>query len=139
MRAFSNFSFVVLAFVLAACSTPPRVAQNKSVQVQGKKLEFGGSFDADNNRLRITINGEPRLQGDFSRFSPTLNLSTPFDDLVVSAECYFGSILNKGPGGGLSRRIVARSVQGGLGKSDDICDLLVGGKKIETLLFSLPS
>lgn len=134
MRFSLNFSVCVLASALAACSTtPPRVAQNKSVQVQGKKLEFGGTYEPKPKQLRITINGDPVLQGSFSRFSPTLKINTTIDGLDVSANCYFGSILSNNTGfvGG----IVANSVQGGLGKSADSCEMLVGDKKVETLFF----
>ena len=129
-------SLALLALALAACSsTPLRVAQNKSVQLQGKKLEFGGTYDEDQKLLRIVINGDPMLQGSFSRYSPNLKLNTKLDGLDVSASCYFGSILSKSGAGGIAGRIVANSVQGGLGKSADSCEMLVGDKKVETLFF----
>lgn len=126
---------LVLASTLAACSTPPRQAQAKTVQIQGKKLEFGGTYDERNKALRITINGDPMLQGSFSSFSPTLKLNTKVDALEVSADCYFGSILSKTGVAGFAGKIVANSVQGALGKSADSCELLVGDKKVETLFF----
>jgi hypothetical protein len=52
---------------------------------------------------------------------------------LISADCYFGSVLNKSvPGIG---GIVASAVQGGLGKGADKCDMSVGGKVVEALYF----
>jgi len=123
---------IVCAGLLAACSTAPRVAQKKSVEVAGHKFEFGGEYDTRQRSLTLSVNADPAMSGKFPPYTPTLHLSTKYQGLDVEASCYFGSVLG-GKSGVLG--IVASSVQGGLGKSADKCDVLVQGKVVEALYF----
>ena len=123
---------VVCASLLGACTTAPRIAQKKSVEVAGKKFEFGGEYDTRQRALTLSVNADSAMSGKFPPYTPTLHLSTQYQGMEVSASCYFGSVLG-GKAGVLG--IVAGSVQGGLGKSADKCDVLVGGKVVEALYF----
>jgi hypothetical protein len=124
--------FIVISTLSGCAST--KVAQNKSVEVSGKKLEFGGEFETRGKSLTLKVNGDPVLAGSFPPYTPTLRLNAKYKDMDISADCYFGSILNNAPGIGIGR-IVASAVQGGLGKGADKCDMLVGGKVVEALYF----
>jgi hypothetical protein len=118
-------------FAITACASA-KLAQSKSVDVGGQKLDFAGSFQKSTSNLSITINGDAALVGRFPPYTPTLNLSTKYRDLDVRAECYFASILGdkRGVAG-----IVASAVQSAHGKTSDSCALSISGKVLETLYF----
>ena len=124
---------VIAASLLSACAaTPPKVAQNKVVEVAGQKFDFGGVYETRNKRLSLSINGDPVMAGSFPPYTPTLRLKTPYKGMDFSATCYFGSVLSA-QGGMVG--IVSGAVQAARGKSADKCDMLVGDKVVETLYF----
>jgi len=132
MKRYACITLGVVAAVLAGCAAAPRVAQKKSVEVGGQKLEFGGQYAPHGKSLTLTINGDPVLAGTFPPYTPTLRLNAKYQGLDVSADCYFGSVLG-GKSGAVG--IVAGAVQGAKGKGADKCDMLVGGKVMEALYF----
>ncbi|AKJ31659.1 hypothetical protein [Caldimonas brevitalea] len=132
---FSSIAVVVCLAAAAALSAgcaSSRIAQNKTVQVAGQKLEFGGVYDPRGNELSLSVNGDPVMRGSFPPYTPTLNLNAQYRGLDVRAECYFGSVL--GSKGGVVG-IVAGAVQSAHSKAGDKCDLHVGGKVVESLYF----
>jgi hypothetical protein len=118
--------------LISGCATPPRVAQNKAVDVSGKKLDFGGSYAPDAKELTLTVNGDPIMRGRFPPYTTNLHLNGKYQDLDINASCSFGSVLSSM--GGLTGKI-AGAVQAGIGKGGDKCDLAVNGKPAETLFF----
>jgi hypothetical protein len=123
----------VSAFALiSGCATQPRVAQNKAVDVGGKKLDFGGSYAPDAKELTLTVNGDPIMRGRFPPYTTNLHLNGKYQSLDINASCSFGSVLSSM--GGLTGKI-AGAVQAGIGKGGDKCDLAVNGKPAETLFF----
>ena len=71
------------------------------------------------------------MRGSFPPYTPTLRLNATYKNQPFSASCYFGTIL----GGGIGKRgIIASSVQGGLGKGGDKCDI-TAGSATEALYF----
>ena len=123
----------VSAFALVSgCATPPRVAQNKAVDVSGKKLDFGGVYAPDAKELTLTINGDPVMRGRFPPYTTNLHLNGKYQNLDINASCSFGSVLSSM--GGLTGKI-AGAVQAGIGKGGDKCDLAVNGKAADTLYF----
>lgn len=118
--------------LVSGCATPPRVAQNKAVDMSGKKLDFGGSYAPDRKELTLTVNGDPIMRGSFPPFTPSLHLKGKYQNLDITASCSFGSVLSSK--GGLAGKI-AGAVQAGIGKGGDKCDLAVNGKPVETLYF----
>ncbi|MEW6707797.1 MAG: hypothetical protein AB1430_23375 [Pseudomonadota bacterium] len=132
MKRIASVAFLFAAAALAGCANPVKVAQKKSVEAEGQKLEFGGEYNARGKSLSLTINGDPVLAGTFPPYTPTLRLNGKYQGMDVSADCYFGSVL--GQKGGVVG-IVAGAVQGATGKGADKCDMLVGGKVLEALYF----
>lgn len=132
----TNFSRIALAFaataLLTACSTPPRQAQEKQVNIEGKSFRFGGSYDDKANVLKLTINGEPNMQGRFPPFTPTQNFNTTYQDVSFFVHCYFGSVLTK-PGGALG--IVAGAIQSAKSVSSDKCEIQYNDIVKDTLYF----
>lgn len=120
------------ALVSGCAATPPRVAQNKAVDVNGKKLDFGGSYAPDAKELTLTINGDPVMRGSFPPYTTNLHLNSKYQGLDINASCSFGTVISSM--GGLTGKI-AGAVQAGIGKGGDKCDLAVNGKKTETLYF----
>ena len=113
---------------LAGCASATRVAQMKTIEAGGEKFELGGRYTPPANELILTINGDPVMRGSFPPYTPTLRLNATYKNKDFTASCYFGTIL----GGGFGKRaIIASSVQGGLGKGGDKCDIAVGGKSEE--------
>jgi hypothetical protein len=125
-------AILIGAIGVAGCSTPPKIAQNKSVQAEGQKLDFGGKFDVKPPDLTITVNGDPVLTGRFPPFTPTQNLTGEYKGLKIGASCYFASVLSSK--GGLVG-IIGGAVQSGQGKTGDKCDMTVNGKPTESLYF----
>ena len=122
---------VTAATLLAGCAST-KIAQKKTVEVAGRKLEFGGTYEPRGSRLSLTINGDPVMNGNFPPFTPTMNLNSQYGGLPVRAECYFGSVLGN-KGGVLG--IVAGAVQSANERAADKCDLQVNGKTVESLYF----
>ena len=120
----------VASAVLIGCASP-RVAQNKTVESAGQKFDLGGTYEPRGNDLTLTINGDPVLRGSFPPYTPTLRLNGNYKNQVVSASCYFVTML--GGRGGITG-IVAGSIQGAKGKSGDKCDITVGSAT-ESLFF----
>jgi hypothetical protein len=131
-HAWTALAFALATATLAGCAASSKVAQKKSVDVGGQKLEFGGEYVPRDKALKLTINGDPVLAGQFPPYTPTLRLNAKYQGMDVSADCYFGSVLADKPG---AFGIVAGAVQGSKGKGADKCDLLVGGKVMEALYF----
>jgi hypothetical protein len=128
-------SFIATALavtLLAGCAAPPKVAQKKTVDVAGQKLEFGGTYDQRRNALSLSVNGDPVMNGSFPPFTPTLGMNAQYKGLPVRAECYFGSVL--GSKGGVFG-IVAGAVQSANERAGDKCDMQVNGKTVESLYF----
>lgn len=108
---------------LVGCASTTRVAQMKTLEAGGQKFELGGTYTPTANELILTINGDPVMRGSFPPYTPTLRLNATYKNQTFAASCYFGTIL----GGGFGKRsIIASSVQGGLGKGGDKCDITVG-------------
>jgi hypothetical protein len=118
--------------VLCGCAAPVKTAQNKSVEVEGQKLDFGGTYLPRDRELTLTVNGDPVLRGRFPPYTPTQKLTGTYKNLPIAGDCYFGSVL--GTSGGITG-IVAGAVQGTRGKSADKCDISVNGKPVESLYF----
>ncbi len=128
-------TFLVIASLataaLVGCASP-KTAQNKTVQVAGQKLEFGGVYDPRGKKLSLSINGDPVMNGSFPPFTPTLNMNAQYRGLAVRSECYFGSVLSD-KGGVIG--IVSGAVQSAHDKAGDKCDMQVDGKVVESLYF----
>lgn len=132
MRRSLSLCAALAAAFLAGCATPPKVAQNKTVEVAGQKLVFGGTYDTARTALTLTVNGDPVMNGTFPPYTPTLNLNAEYHGLQLRSECYFGSVL--GSRGGVMG-IVAGAVQAAHNKAGDKCDMQVNGKTMESLYF----
>jgi hypothetical protein len=123
----------ISAFALfSGCATPPRVAQNKAVEISGKKLDFGGSYAPDGKELTLTVNGDPIMRGRFPPYTTNLHLNGKYQNLDINASCSFGTVLSSM--GGMTG-MIAGAVQAGIGKGGDKCDLSVNDKPAETLFF----
>ncbi len=117
--------------LLAGCASP-KIAQKKSVDIAGQKLEFGGVYEPRGTNLTISVNGDPVMSGSFPPFTPVQNLNANYKGLTVRAECYFGSVLG-GKSGVIG--IVAGAVQSANERAGDRCNMLVDGKVVESLYF----
>ena len=124
------FVLFAVATTLVGCAST-RVAQNKTVEVDGQRFELGGIYDPNSYGLTLIINGEPVLRGTFSSYVPFLLLSNKYQGQEVTARCYFGTILSSKGG---TTGAIAGSIQGAIGKSGDQCDVTVGRTQ-ETLFF----
>lgn len=113
--------FVASATLVGCAST--RVAQNKTVEVQGQKFELGGTYFPNSYDLTLTVNGDPVLRGTFAPYLPFLLLSNKYHGQAITARCYFGTILSSQGG---TTGAIASSIQGAIGKSGDQCDITVG-------------
>ena len=122
--------FVLFVTTLTGCAAT-RVAQNKTVEVEGQKFELGGIYDPNNYGLTLIINSEPVLRGTFSPYVPFLLLSSKYQGQSITARCYFGTILSTKGG---TTGAIAGSIQGAIGKSGDQCDIKVGSVS-EALFF----
>jgi hypothetical protein len=121
--------FVVSTALVGCAST--RVAQTKTVDVQGQRFELGGTYDPNSYDLTLSINGEPVLRGTFSPYVPFLLLSNRYQGQEITARCYFGTILSSKGG---TTGAIAGSIQGAIGKSGDQCDITIGSAS-EALYF----
>ncbi|WP_278403403.1 hypothetical protein [Pseudoalteromonas ruthenica] len=133
MKQLVVVSTVVAAALLSGCkSTPPRVAQDKTVSVNGTDYVFGGVYNVDKNKLELSINGDPAMKGSFPPYTPTLNMSTKYKGEEFSSYCYFGSVLQE-QGGAFGA--IAGVIQGSNNKSGDKCEIKVAGEIKEHLYF----
>lgn len=132
MRLPLTVTAVVMATILLAGCASPKIAQKKTVDVAGQKLEFGGIYEPRGNNLSISVNGDPVMSGSFPPFTPAQNLNANYKGLTVRAECYFGSVLG-GKSGVIG--IVAGAVQSAKERAGDRCNMLVDGKVVESLYF----
>lgn len=128
----TSLILIILAAALLIGCASPKIAQKKTVEVAGQKLEFGGVYEPRGNKLSISVNGDPVMSGSFPPFTPTLSLNAKYKGLAVRAECYFGSVLG-GKRGVIG--IVAGAVQSANDRAGDKCDLQVDGKLVESLYF----
>lgn len=129
------FILLFSSVLLVACkSTPvkPNTAQVKTVEVDGKTLEFGGEYWVKKNNLILFVNGDPVMRGTFSSYTPTLNLKTNYEGLEISAYCYFSSILGSERG---AFGMIAGAVQNSRGKAGDKCEMKIKGETVENLYF----
>lgn len=120
-------SMLVIASVIG-CATKNRVAQVKTIEAGGQKFDLGGTYNPTANELVLTIDGDPVMRGSFPRYTPTLRLNANYKNQTFSASCYFGSVLS---GGRDKIGIIAGTVQGGLGKGGDKCEIATGSAKEE--------
>lgn len=121
------------AALVAGCSTPgPRVAQKKAVDIAGKRFEVDGEYLERNYALTIRVNGDPVMSGRFPPYTATMKLNARYQGVDFTADCYFASVLGN-RGGRLG--IVAGIVQNNVGKAGDKCEVLAGGKAVQTLYF----
>lgn len=118
--------------LMVACATPPRVAQDKSIEIDNQTLLFGGVYYVRENELVLTVNGDPLMKGRFPPFTPTQHLKAQYNGLQIAGECYFGSVLTRGNG---SMSIIAGAIQSAKDKANDKCEIHVNGKMLETLYF----
>ena len=121
--------FVVTTTLVGCAAT--RVAQNKTVEVQGQKFELGGTYYPNSYDLTLTVNGDPVLRGTFAPYLPFLLLSNKYQGQEITACCYFGTILSSQGG---TTGAIASTIQGAIGKSGDQCDITVGSAS-EALFF----
>lgn len=128
----STLATFVLVSTLMGCATAPRTAQEKTVEVDGKVLKFAGSYLEDNNKLILTVNGDPIMQGQFPPYTPTQNFSSTYQGLALRSHCYFGSVLGD-QGGAFG--VVAGIIQSTKNSSADKCELFVNDKLVDQLYF----
>jgi hypothetical protein len=121
---------LTMAAALTGCASI-RNAQPKTIEVDGQRYEFGGSYNPRGTELTVTVNGDPMLRGSFPPFTPTLRLTGKVKEAEVVAQCYFSTVLANRAG---MVGIVSGAVQSGLGKSDK-CDMTVNGKPAQELYF----
>jgi hypothetical protein len=133
MHKITVLSLAIGSCFLAACAAkPPIIAQEKTVDVHGINLVFGGSFDTKRKNISLSVNGDAIMKGTFPPYTPTQHLSGKYKDLTISSECYFGSVLSS-KGGAFGA--IAGVIQAAKSSSGDKCDMLVDGKVVESLYF----
>jgi len=132
----SLLSTLTLAVILTGCASEPepgpRIAQEKTVEVEGVVLKFNGSYHDKKNILVLTVNGDPIMQGQFPPYTPTQNLKANYKDLAVRSHCYFGSVLGNKPG---TFGAIASIIQSTKSASADKCELYVNNELVENLYF----
>ena len=131
MRVGSTLLVLFFASITLIGCAATRVAQNKTVEVEGQRFELGGTYDPSSYGLTLTVNGEPVLRGTFTPYVPFLLLSNKYRGQEITARCYFGTILSSQGG---STGAIASAIQGAIGKSGDQCDITVGSVS-EALFF----
>lgn len=133
MHKITLVSLAIGSCFLAACAAkPPIVAQDKTVDIDGVNLVFGGSFDTERKNISLSVNGDAVMKGTFPPYTPTQNLSGKYKDYKISSHCYFGSVLSSKNG---AFGIIAGVIQSAKSSSGDKCDMLVDGKLVESLYF----
>lgn len=133
MQTKLGFFIVVATILLAGCAAkPPKMAQNKTVDIEGKSYVLGGSYDERKNELELFVNGDPVMKGKFPPYTPTLNLNANYSGMDIKTYCYFGSVLGK-QGGAVG--IIAGAIQASKSKAGDKCDITLPGNVTESLYF----
>ncbi|MCG9712880.1 hypothetical protein L1D40_05885 [Shewanella insulae] len=130
----ASLSAISLALLLTACASDPgpRMALEKTVEVDGTVLKFNGSYHDKKNILILSVNGDPIMQGRFPPYTPTQNLKANYKDFAVKSHCYFGSVLGK-QGGAFGA--IAGIVQSSKSSTADKCELYVNEKLVDNLYF----
>jgi hypothetical protein len=72
------------------------------------------------------------MKGSFPPFTPTQSLESTYNDVPISAHCYFGYVLSSKKGG---FGIVASIIQSKKGVSSDKCEISIKSKQVEILYF----
>lgn len=129
-----SLSALTIAIMLTGCASDPgpRLAQEKTVEVEGTVLKFNGSYNEKKNMLIVSVNGDPIMQGRFPPYTPTQNLKANYKDLAVRSNCYFGSVLGN-QGGAFGA--IAGIVQSTKSSTADKCELYVNDKLVDNLYF----
>ncbi|WP_028764165.1 hypothetical protein [Shewanella colwelliana] len=131
---YASLSALTLAVILTGCASDPgpRIALEKTVEVDGTVLKFNGSYHDKKNILILTVNGDPIMQGRFPPYTPTQNLNANYKDFAVRSHCYFGSVLGN-QGGAFGA--IASVVQSSKSSTADKCELYVNEKLVDNLYF----
>ncbi|MDB6063434.1 MAG: hypothetical protein JWM78_3537 [Verrucomicrobiaceae bacterium] len=124
--------FAAIALLSACTSAPPREAQQKDIKIDDKSFRFGGSYNDKTNDLKLSINGEPLMQGKFPPFTPTQTFNTTYQDVPFSLHCYFGSVLGHNNG---VLGIVAGAIQAAKSSASDKCEILYKDAVKDVLYF----
>ncbi|WP_341501614.1 hypothetical protein [Gallaecimonas sp. GXIMD4217] len=134
MRKLALFAIAGSVALMGGCASTPKpvVAQEKTVEISGKSLTFGGRYFKKENQLELTVNGDPVMKGRFPPYTPTQNLKADYDGLAIAGNCYFGSVLGS-KGGKFG--VIANIIQSAKSSSGDKCEILVDGKAVENLYF----
>jgi hypothetical protein len=131
-----NSNRVILAgaafALLTACAPTIHQAQEKQINIEGKSFQFGGTYNVDEKLLKLTVNGEPLMQGRFPPFTPTQNFNTTYQDTPFFVHCYFGSVLSS-EGGAVG--LVAGVIQAAKSSSADKCEISHKDVVKDTLYF----
>lgn len=118
--------------MLAACSSPPRNAVPQNGAARGVSLRLGGTYLPTERQLTLTVNDEPAMRGTFPPYTPALNLNGDYRGTPLRAECRFSSVLSE------QRSlvgVVASGVQSAMGRTGDVCKMMVDDKLVATLNF----
>lgn len=132
MRTSAILATLVGCALLTACATKPIIAQDKTVEYDGKTLVFSGIYDTDKNKLELSVNGDPLLKGRFPPYTPTQNLKGKYQELKIEGKCYFGSVLGDKSG---AFGAVASIIQSSKSSTGDKCEMFVNNKPVENLYF----
>ncbi|GIU50630.1 hypothetical protein TUM4438_37340 [Shewanella sairae] len=132
MKLNTLLALTLVAVVAGCAAKPPRVAQEKVVDVDGVTLKFNGSFDDEKNILILSVNNDPIMQGKFPPYTPTQNLKAKYKEIDVRSHCYFGSVLGN-QGGAFGA--IAGLVQSSTSSTADKCELYVNNELVEHLYF----
>lgn len=132
MKLNTLLALILVAVVAGCAAKPPRVAQEKVVDVDGVTLKFNGSFDDKKNLLILSVNNDPIMQGKFPPFTPTQNLKAKYKEIELRSYCYFGSVLGN-QGGAFGA--IAGMVQSSKKSTADKCELYVNNELVEHLYF----
>lgn len=123
---------IAVTTLLTACTaTPPRVAQEKPLKSKAKPSNLVVNM-MKKNQLKLTVNGEPLMQGRFPPYTPTQNFNAKYGDIRIKSACYFGSVLGN-QGGAFGA--IAGAIQASKSSSADKCEIIVAGDTVETLYF----
>lgn len=127
---------VALLGVACSSSAPPTSAEPRSAVVGGKRVQFGGTFDYNENHVIITANGREVMRYEFPPFTAVARMAGEVNRVPLTADCYFASILEnkRGPVG-----MISRTVQTNVRKTTDTCRILENERVIETLNFPRPN
>lgn len=125
---------LVVAVILGGCASEPgpRIAQEKTVEVDGTVFKFNGSFNDKKNLLTLSVNGDPIMQGSFPPYTPTQHLKANYKDFALKGNCYFGSVLGS-QGGAFGA--IAGMIQSSKSSTADKCEMYINDERVENLYF----